>query len=169
MSIAEEIAEEYAEHFEEWEEEARKEREKSVDWEKVRKTCTPKQVEDKAFREVQAVRGGSEYSRDGHVRFYPHVGKIRYCPGVAPEPVVMFEGEEPIKLAQYLREEKERYELVSFKEIKWELGTWPGKYGGPEALNVILLKIVLFYVPILSHRDNTPDTLVGNLFLQLVL
>lgn len=45
MSIAEEIAKEYAEHFEEWEEEARKEREKSVDWKKVEKRCTPKQVE----------------------------------------------------------------------------------------------------------------------------
>ncbi|MDI6884694.1 MAG: hypothetical protein QMD00_06205 [Hadesarchaea archaeon] len=45
MSIAKEIAKEYAEHFEQWEEEARREREKSVDWKKVAKTCTPKQVE----------------------------------------------------------------------------------------------------------------------------
>jgi hypothetical protein len=44
MSIAKEIAEEYAEHFEEWETEAKMEREKSVDWEKVKKVCTPKQV-----------------------------------------------------------------------------------------------------------------------------
>lgn len=45
MSIAEEIAEEYAKHFDEWEEEARKERERSVDWEKVKRRCTPKQIE----------------------------------------------------------------------------------------------------------------------------
>lgn len=44
MSISEEIVKEYTEHFEEWEREARAEREKSVDWEKVRRTCTPKQV-----------------------------------------------------------------------------------------------------------------------------
>lgn len=45
MSIAEEIAEEYAKNFEEWEKEAREERERSVNWEKVKEDCTPKQVE----------------------------------------------------------------------------------------------------------------------------
>lgn len=44
MSVSEEIVREYAEHFEEWEKEARAERERSVDWEKVKKVCTPKQV-----------------------------------------------------------------------------------------------------------------------------
>ncbi len=44
MSIAEEIHQEYMKNFEDWEKEAREEREKSVDWDKVRKKCTPKQV-----------------------------------------------------------------------------------------------------------------------------
>ncbi|MFQ6126889.1 MAG: hypothetical protein ACE5R6_20105 [Candidatus Heimdallarchaeota archaeon] len=45
MKSAKEFAEEYFENFEEYEEEARREREQSVDWDLVRKKCTPKQIE----------------------------------------------------------------------------------------------------------------------------
>lgn len=44
MGIAEELHKEYIENFKEWEEDAKKERLESVDWEKVKKRCTPKQI-----------------------------------------------------------------------------------------------------------------------------
>lgn len=45
MKSAEDLAKEYAENFEEYEEEARREREQSVNWDLVKKKCTPKQIE----------------------------------------------------------------------------------------------------------------------------
>ena len=81
MSIAEEIAKEYAEHFEEWEEEARKEREKSVDWEKVKKTCTPKQVEAiklfVKFRLYEAAAGIAEMDMYDFIRMLEKLGIAR--------------------------------------------------------------------------------------------
>jgi len=45
MGIAEEIHEEHIKNFEIWEDDARKEREESVDWENVTKSCNRKQID----------------------------------------------------------------------------------------------------------------------------
>ncbi len=44
MRLSDELLNENIEHFEEWERAAREERRRSVDWKRVRKTCTPEQV-----------------------------------------------------------------------------------------------------------------------------
>lgn len=45
MDVGKELHQEYMKNFEEWEEEARKEREKSVNWKKLEKVCSKKQLE----------------------------------------------------------------------------------------------------------------------------
>lgn len=44
MKSVDDVAKDYLEHFEEYEQEAREERRASVDWDLVRKQCTPRQV-----------------------------------------------------------------------------------------------------------------------------
>lgn len=81
MSIAKEIAKEYAEHFERWEEEARREREKSVDWKKVEKTCTSKQVKAiklfVKYRLYEAAAGIAEMDLYDFIRLLEKLGIAR--------------------------------------------------------------------------------------------
>ncbi|MFX1512764.1 MAG: hypothetical protein ACFFCQ_09275 [Promethearchaeota archaeon] len=60
MNISRKLAKEYMENYEEREKEAREERRKSVDWELVKRQCSPKQIEAiKLFVEYRLYEGAA--------------------------------------------------------------------------------------------------------------
>jgi len=77
MGTAKELAEEYMEEFEEREIEAREERKKSVNWEKVNKSCNPKQIEAiKLFVEYRLYEGAASIAEMSILDFVQLLKKL---------------------------------------------------------------------------------------------